>query len=127
MLTARLVAAAVTVAPADGWAWLGENVNLGSLVQALGLGTLVVLFATDRILTRGQHTRRVADLVKYWSGRYDEAIKSRDYYRDARLEEKARAEKSEAELIAMARETSALSSRLLGSLDEAARDVKGGR
>lgn len=127
MLAPRLVAAAVTVAPADGWSWLTENVNLGSLVQALGLGTLVVLFATDRILTRGQHTRRVADLVKYWSGRYDEAIKSRDYYRDARLEEKARAEKSEAELVAMARETSALSSRILGSLDEAARDVKGGR
>lgn len=127
MTLLALVPAAADAVTLDGWTWLTENVNLGSLAQALGLGTLVVLFATDRILTRGQHTRRVADLVKYWSGRYDEAIKSRDYYRDARLEEKARAEKSEAELVAMARETSALSSRILGSLDEAARDVKGGR
>ncbi len=46
------------------WDWvLGIDPN--SVINTLGLGALAFLFARDLILTKGQHLRRVADLVAH--------------------------------------------------------------
>lgn len=107
--------------------------DLTSVVSGGGLVTIVVLFATDRILTLGQHKRRVddltaanarevADLKTYHEGRYTELKESRNYYREARLEEKARADAATSSL-AESLELSRAAVHALTSLDQAARNV----
>ena len=46
----------------DLWEWFTTSTTSDSLFTTFGLGALAILFATDRIITRGQHARRVADL-----------------------------------------------------------------
>lgn len=46
------------------WEWFTSTASVGELLTALGLGALALLFARDLILTRGQHLRRIQDLVK---------------------------------------------------------------
>lgn len=47
----------------DVWDWITQT-NFASVVSGLGLGSLAIMFATDRILTKGQHDRRILDLKK---------------------------------------------------------------
>ncbi len=46
------------------WEWV-SNVDPNSVLNTLGLGALAFLFARDLILTKGQHLRRIADLVEH--------------------------------------------------------------
>lgn len=47
------------------WDWLTTTTSGDGLFTTLGLGTFLVLFATNRILTIGQHRGRVADIVAH--------------------------------------------------------------
>lgn len=58
--------------PVDAfWGWVGSSIPAGALLNGLGLGVLAVLFARDLILTRGQHSRRVADLERAYQAQID--------------------------------------------------------
>lgn len=137
----------------DGiWQYLSASVPAGAVLNGLGLGTLALLFARDLILTRGQHLRRseeqkaahadivrimgdthrasIAELVTHHTAldavkdeRYAEMRDRMAYYRDARLEEKARADKVTDQLVEFA-ELAKLNTHVLKSIDEAARDTK---
>lgn len=47
------------------WEWLTTTSSVDSVLTTLGLGALAFLFARDLILTKGQHLRRVQDLVAH--------------------------------------------------------------
>lgn len=98
--------------PPNLWEWFASTASVSDLVTALGLGALAILFSTDRIITKGAHERRVADLQKHhereltekdaaherervaWASRYDELKESRDGYKEATKEERARADRA---------------------------------
>lgn len=102
-LAATVASAAITSGDQSGdlWSWFYENVTVQGFLNITGLTLLVVLFSRDLILTKGQHERRVADLMKAHEeamqakdDRYADMVKakdesysemraSRDYYRDA--------------------------------------------
>lgn len=100
-ILARMLADVSNNGGTDIWSWLGSNVSLQSIFNTAGLGLLVVLFARDLILTKAQHERRVADMVKAHEAelkakddrytdmmaerrdRYSEMKESRNHYRDA--------------------------------------------
>lgn len=123
----------------DIWSWLSASLPAGAVVNGLGVGALAVLFASDRVLTKGQHLRRVADITtanslaiaelgKHYEElaaskdeAYRELKESRDYYRDARIEERNRADKVTDQLAEVA-ELARLTTHLLTSFDEAAKD-----
>jgi hypothetical protein len=66
LYAAALVAiAAVRTVNPDWGSWLGDTISAQSILQLLGGGILILLFATNRILTRGQHLDRIADLQKH--------------------------------------------------------------
>ncbi|WOF23855.1 hypothetical protein N8K70_04005 [Microbacterium betulae] len=103
--------------------------SVDQVLTALGLGALAILFATDRVMTKGQHTRRVADLTAHHNrelatqaGILAEMRESRDYYRQARLEERARADAA-TDRLAESVEVAKASLQALQALDEAARSV----
>lgn len=50
--------------PDDFWQWFYTNVSIQGILNTAGLGLLAILFARDLILTKAQHERRVADIVK---------------------------------------------------------------
>lgn len=99
------------------WEWISTTTTIDSIFSTLGLGALAVLFATNRILTRGQHETRIADLKAHHERElkqkdatynamkeadataYSEMRASRDYYRGARFEEKARADRATEQLL----------------------------
>jgi len=101
--------------------------------------TLTALFATDRVLTRGQHERRVADMVKAHEKElaslheyhaailnekdkaFDKMEKSRDFYRDAVDVHRGRADSATEALGEVSRELAGVTSQLLAAFD----DVKG--
>lgn len=65
MLISLLSAMATSGAPvANFWDYLDNTAPVGAIANALGLGSLAVLFATDRVLTKGQHLRRMGDKDK---------------------------------------------------------------
>lgn len=45
------------------WEWITTTASVDSLLTTFGLGALAFLFARDLILTKGQHLRRVHDIV----------------------------------------------------------------
>ena len=45
------------------WEWVTSTSSVDSLLTTLGLGVLALLFARDLIITKGQHLRRVQDIV----------------------------------------------------------------
>lgn len=101
--------------------------DLSSIVSGGGLVTMVVLFATDRILTKGQHERRVADLVAHHESelkdkddRYDEMREARDLNAASRDLERERADKVFDQLVDSV-EVAKAAVHALTSLDEAAR------
>jgi len=67
----------------DLWDWATQT-SPKDLFTALGAGTIIVLFVTDRLLTKGQHERRITDLNKS----HDDAIKNLNKYHDLELIEK---------------------------------------
>ena len=44
-------------------AWFFATFPAGAITNGIGLTSLAALFASDRVLTRGQHLRRVADIT----------------------------------------------------------------
>lgn len=124
----------------DFWGYLASTLPAGAVVNGVGLLSLAALFAGDRILTIGQHKRRIADLETAYAAElaardryhadivslkddaYAELKVSRDFYREARDEERARAAKVTDQLSEVA-DLAKLSTRLLASFNEAARDV----
>lgn len=134
-MTSALMAAAfagtalAAAASFDATSFFGP-VTLQDLGQALGLGALVFLFATDRILTKGQHERRVADivgghdkLIAIVSERLGEVTTSRNYYREALQEEKTRADALAKHLAELGVEASQAAATTMTALEEAAREV----
>lgn len=59
-----LYATADNAPPGDFWQWFATNVSVEGVLNTAGLGLLAILFARDLILTKAQHERRVADIVK---------------------------------------------------------------
>lgn len=83
------------------WEWVSTTTTVDSVLTTLGLGALALLFARDLILTRGQHTRRTADLAAYHArelGEKDARIadirESRDGYKEATRLERDRADRA---------------------------------
>lgn len=110
----------------DIWQWLSESLPAGAIVNGLGLGALAALFASDRILTKGQHERRVTDIVKGHDAvlvekttQLGDMRESRDYYRDARLEERGRADDVTGKLAELAQENGELVAQLLAAVKKA--------
>jgi hypothetical protein len=110
----------------DVWQWLSASVPAGAVINGLGLGALAMLFATDRILTKGQHERRVADIQKGHdlvliekAAQHTEMRESRDYYRDARLEERERANDATSKITELAEENGQLVTQLLAAVQRA--------
>lgn len=109
--------------------WAAWGATWSPIVNLTGLSLLVILFATDRVLTKGQHNRRVADIEKAHAElmaekdkNYAELKESRDYYRSARIVERDRADRVTDQLADVA-ELARLSNHLLESLNEAAKDA----
>lgn len=129
----------------DVFAWLTATLPAGAVVNALGLGALAILFATDRVSTKGQVTRGKAEvkaahdaevanlkaaqereltelnahfatLSGVKDAAYADMKASRDYYRTARLEERDRADKVTDQLAESAGELSKLAAHLLAGL-----------
>jgi hypothetical protein len=108
------------------WDWITTTTSGDSVFTALGLGVLSVLFATNRILTIGQHRARTADLVAHHErelaekdSRITDAHTSRDGWRDVALKERELREAAMSGTVSAA--TSALIDvrHVLESLDEA--------
>lgn len=83
------------------WDWITSTTDGDALFTTLGLGVLAVLFATDRILTKGAHERRTADLqahhareLKEKDARIAEAKESREGWKAVALKERERADKA---------------------------------
>lgn len=142
---------AAALVPPDIVGWFAATVPAGALLNGLGLGALAVLFATDRIKTKGQaerelarqqaandllvaslqaaHTAAIAELVAHHAAldavkdaAYAELRTSRDYYRAGRLEEQGRANKLTDQLLEYS-ELARTVTHVLQSLDEAAKDA----
>lgn len=119
-------AAAPLLDEAQGlWPIVSGTLNVG------GLGTLVFLFASDRILTRGQSDRRIADLVRYheavvegMTARYDELRQSRDYHAKATDVQRERADAMSQRLAEVAIEAAALGGATVAAAEEVARDER---
>lgn len=125
---------------ADLVQWITSTTTVDGVFSALGLGALAVLFATDRILTKGQHERRVADLVKHYdkviadssahhqeviadkNDRYAELKESRDYWRGASIKDKERADQAVG-VVADVAELAKTTNQLLSAFDEAAKEA----
>lgn len=129
LLAVAFAGTAAAAAPFDPAIFLGDF-TLQDVGQTVGLGALAILFATDRILTKGQHERRVADLVDGFekllaekAERLGEVTRSRDYYRDARQTEADRADALAGQLAELAVEASRSASSTMTALEEAAREV----
>lgn len=83
------------------WEWITTTTSGDSLFTTLGLGVLSVLFATNRILTIGQHRARTLDLqehhareLKEKDSRLADARDSRDGWKEAARVERERADKA---------------------------------
>lgn len=104
----------------DLWEWVTTTSSVDALLTTLGLGSLAILFATDRIITKGQHLRRVQDLVAHHEReraaealRLADIAKSRDGWKEAAGIERARADRATATAV----ETSAVLTRVLHVLE----------
>lgn len=129
LMAVALVGTAAAASPFDVTTFF-SGFTLQDIGQTLGLGALAVLFATDRILTRGQHERRVADLVAGFekllavaAERLTDMTASRDYYREAKKLEAARADKLASQLADLAVEASKTAGGMMTALEEAAREA----
>jgi len=83
------------------WEWITSTTSVDNILMTLGLGGLAILFAQDRIITRGQHLRRTVDLEAYHArelaekdARIADIRESRDGYKEAARVERERADKA---------------------------------
>lgn len=83
------------------WEWFSETASVDSLLTALGLTGLAFLFATDRIITKAQHVRRVQDLIDHHArelaekdDRIAQGVVSENYWKEAARIERERADKA---------------------------------
>lgn len=83
------------------WEWITTTTSVEDILTTLGLGGLALLFSQDRIITRGQHLRRTADLEKFHArelaekdARIADIRDSRDAYKEAARVERERADKA---------------------------------
>lgn len=115
------------------WEWVTTTSSVDALLTTLGLGSLAILFATDRIITKGQHLRRVADLVAHHDReraaealRVADLIESRDGWKEAARIERERADLATASVGEMA-DTLRGIQHVLESLDRALPTPAGGQ
>ena len=108
------------------WDWITGTARVDSILSTLGLGALAVLFATNRIITKGQHEARVADLKGFHERelagkdeRIDALDESRRYWRDAAESQRSRADKV-TDMLGEFTELGRLSVHALTAIDEAA-------
>lgn len=123
---------------------LGEFLSVASPIFNAGGGlTITALFAFDRILTRGQHLRRMADkdaahgaevaelqrhfdeLTAVKDRAYGELEGSRDYYRNARIEERTRAEKVTDQLAITTEAATRLAHELVAAYETVEKGARG--
>lgn len=136
----RAVAAAAQAIPTGFWEWASASFSVGDVVSSSGLVTIVALLYTGRLVPIGQHRRELEQQKVYYEGRLTEVreaaalattnaesyfnarivevTQSRDYYRDARLEEKERADKLTDQL-GESLELTKTTVQVLSSIDEA--------
>lgn len=115
----RAVAQAATTAPPGFWEWASASFSLGDVISTSGLLTIVALLYTGRLVPIGQHRRELDQQKVYYEGRLAELQDSRDYYRDARLEEKTRGDKLTDAMMEQV-ELTKTAVKVLASVDEAA-------
>lgn len=82
------------------WEWFSTTASVDSVLTALGLTGLAFLFATDRIITKAQHVRRVQDLIEHHArelaekdDRIAQGVTSENYWKEAARIERERADK----------------------------------
>lgn len=102
----------------DLWQWITTTTTVDSIVSTLGLGALAVLFATNRVLTRGQHLDRIGDLKEHHEHEMAEIRDSRDGWRAVAMTERERADKATSSLDDMKDSLEAIE-HVLASLDSA--------
>jgi hypothetical protein len=114
------------------WEWITTTTSGDSLFTTLGLGVLSVLFATNRILTIGQHRSRTADLIAHHQrelaekdARILDAHVSRGW-RDVALKERELREVAMSGTVSAATSAIVDVKHVLESLDEAI-DGRGGK
>jgi hypothetical protein len=108
------------------WEWITTTTSGETVFTTLGLGALAVLFATNRILTIGQHRSRVLDLVEHHTrelaekdARIADAHTSRDGWRDVALKERELREAAMSGAVTAATSAIVDVKHVLESLDEA--------
>lgn len=116
ILAARF--AEVSRAAPNLWEWIATTTSVDSLVTGAGSVTIAILFASDRILTKGQHERRTADLVAFHARELAEITRSRDGWKEAHAAEKERADKATSTLDDMSKPLESIV-HVLASLDRA--------
>jgi len=114
------------------WDWITSTTSVDSILTTFGLGALAFLFARDLIITKGQHIRRVEDLIKHHEremaekeARIGEMRESRDGWKEAARIERERADRVVAALGEIA-ETEEHVLHVLQSLDRALPTPVGG-
>ncbi|UYL87152.1 hypothetical protein QEH40_gp31 [Microbacterium phage OscarSo] len=83
----------------DVWTWVASSFPAGAVMSGVGVGAFVTAILTDRLMTRGQHLRRTADLVEHHNrelgekdARISELRESKDGWKEVALAERARAD-----------------------------------
>lgn len=91
------------------WEWITTTTTVDGVLNTLGATGLAILFATDRIMTKGGHERRVKDLSDFHArelatienanrDRIDGLVASRAEYKAAYEAERERADRATATL-----------------------------
>lgn len=107
------------------WEWITSTASVDNILTTLGLGALAFLFARDLILTKGQHLRRVQDLIAHHerelAGKDDRIADAREAaknHEEAARIERARADKGWESLAEIAQSLAQIR-HVLESLDHA--------
>lgn len=84
----------------DLWEWLSA-VPAGAVFSGIGVGAFVTAILTDRLMTRGQHLRRVKDMQENHArelaekdARAADLRESREGYKEAARVERERADRA---------------------------------
>jgi hypothetical protein len=125
----------------DVWSWLSDTISAQSIIQGLGLAALAILFATNRILTLGQHNTRTNDLIRHHTAElalkdalynqmvaekdraYAEMKESRNYWQTSATNETHRADAATQQLTVVSEEGLGLAVQMVRSLQEAVEGV----